>query len=72
MTPLHWSVDPSDWELPGAARSPRRCPSQAEPGAVVLLHDAGGNRQGTVDALRRILPDLTAASSCEALPHRPT
>ncbi|KAB1947079.1 polysaccharide deacetylase family protein [Micromonospora sp. ALFpr18c] len=72
MTPLHWSVDPSDWEVPGATKIAATVVSQAEPGSVVLLHDAGGNRQGTVDALRRILPDLTARFELEALPTDPT
>ncbi|MEU7590092.1 polysaccharide deacetylase family protein [Micromonospora sp. NPDC049230] len=72
MTPLHWSVDPSDWELPGASKITATVLTQAAPGSVVLLHDAGGNRQGTVDALRRILPDLTARFELEALPTDPT
>ncbi|MEU4472304.1 polysaccharide deacetylase family protein [Micromonospora sp. NPDC023888] len=72
MTPLHWSVDPSDWELPGAGKITATVLTQAQPGSVVLLHDAGGNRQGTVDALRRILPDLTARFELEALPTDPT
>ncbi|TNH22639.1 polysaccharide deacetylase family protein [Micromonospora orduensis] len=72
MTPLHWSVDPSDWELPGARKIAATVTSQAEPGSVVLLHDAGGDRQGTMDALRRILPDLTARFELEALPTDPT
>ncbi|WCN81098.1 polysaccharide deacetylase family protein [Micromonospora sp. LH3U1] len=72
MTPLHWSVDPSDWELPGAGKITATVLTQAEPGSVVLLHDAGGDRQGTVDALRRILPDLIARFQLEALPTDPT
>ncbi|MEU5963026.1 polysaccharide deacetylase family protein [Micromonospora parva] len=72
MTPLHWSVDPSDWDLPGANKITATVLSQAKPGSVVLLHDAGGDRQGTVDALRQILPDLTARFELEALPTDPT
>ncbi|MET7945468.1 polysaccharide deacetylase family protein [Micromonospora sp. NPDC005324] len=72
MTPLHWSVDPSDWEQPGATKITATVLSQAAPGSVVLLHDAGGDRQGTVEALRRILPDLTARFELEALPTDPT
>ncbi|MET8201354.1 polysaccharide deacetylase family protein [Micromonospora taraxaci] len=72
MTPLHWSVDPSDWDLPGASKITATVVTQAAPGSVVLLHDAGGDRQGTVDALRRILPDLTARFELEALPTDPT
>ncbi|MDG4806458.1 polysaccharide deacetylase family protein [Micromonospora sp. WMMD1120] len=72
MTPLHWSVDPSDWDLPGASKIAATVLTQAEPDSVVLLHDAGGDRQGTVDALRQILPELTARFELEALPTDPT
>ncbi|TDC33242.1 polysaccharide deacetylase family protein [Micromonospora sp. 15K316] len=68
MTPLHWTVDPSDWQAPGAARIAATVTSQIEPGSVVLMHDAGGNRQGTVEALWQILPELTARFELEALP----
>ncbi|WP_405429299.1 polysaccharide deacetylase family protein [Micromonospora sp. NBC_00617] len=72
MTPLHWSVDPSDWQVPGASKIAATVLAQAEPGAVVLMHDAGGDRQGTVDALRRILPGLSSRYELEALPTDPT
>lgn len=68
MTSLHWTVDPSDWRVPGAARIAATVAAGTEPGSIVLLHDAGGNRQGTVDALRSILPDLTSRFQLEALP----
>ncbi|MFC4016896.1 polysaccharide deacetylase family protein [Micromonospora sp. GCM10011542] len=72
MSPVHWSVDPSDWQAPGAGRVAAAVVTQVEPGSVVLLHDAGGDRQGTVDALARILPDLTSRFELEALPSDPT
>ncbi|WP_410814576.1 polysaccharide deacetylase family protein [Micromonospora sp. 067-2] len=72
MTPLHWSVDPSDWQAPGARKITATVVSQVEPGSVVLMHDAGGDRQGTVDALRPILADLTQRFELEALPTEPT
>ncbi|MER6596026.1 polysaccharide deacetylase family protein [Micromonospora purpureochromogenes] len=68
MTSLHWNVDPSDWEVPGAARIATQVTRGVGPGSIVLLHDAGGDRQGTVDALRHILPDLTSRFRLEALP----
>ncbi|MEU5937747.1 polysaccharide deacetylase family protein [Micromonospora sp. NPDC047548] len=68
MTPLHWNVDPSDWQAPGATRITALVTRGAGPGSIVLMHDAGGNRQGTVDALHRILPDLTSRFRLEALP----
>ncbi|MGB2571969.1 polysaccharide deacetylase family protein [Micromonospora citrea] len=68
MTPLHWNVDPSDWEAPGALRIATMVTRTATAGSVVLLHDAGGDRQGTVDALRHMLPELTSRFELEALP----
>ncbi|WP_328342527.1 polysaccharide deacetylase family protein [Micromonospora sp. NBC_00421] len=68
MTPLHWTVDPNDWQVPGAAKITATVTGDTGPGAIVLMHDAGGDRQGTVDALRRILPDLTSRFRLEALP----
>ncbi|MEH0935972.1 polysaccharide deacetylase family protein [Micromonospora psammae] len=68
MSPLHWTVDPSDWAAPGAMRIAATVTAETTAGAVVLLHDAGGDRQGTVDALRTMLPDLTSRFRLEALP----
>ncbi|GGM13274.1 MULTISPECIES: polysaccharide deacetylase family protein [Micromonospora] len=68
MVPLHWNVDPSDWRAPGANRIATVLHTYVAPGAVVLLHDAGGNRQGTVDALRSALPTLTSRFRFTALP----
>lgn len=68
MVPLHWTVDPTDWRQPGADTIARRVTSNTGPGSVVLLHDAGGNRQGTVDALYQILPYLTSRFHVAALP----
>ena len=72
MTPLHWTVDPADWTPRAPRRSRDVVSAGVRPGSVVLLHDAGGDRQGTVDALHRILPDLTARFELEALPTGPT
>ncbi|MEV5693117.1 polysaccharide deacetylase family protein [Micromonospora globbae] len=68
MAPLHWDVDPSDWEAPGARKIASTVLSQVGPGSIVLMHDAGGDRQGTVDALWQILPQLAARFELEALP----
>jgi peptidoglycan/xylan/chitin deacetylase (PgdA/CDA1 family) len=59
MSSLHWQVDPQDWRRPGAGAISTMVISRARPGAIVLLHDGGGVRRGTVTALRSILPDLT-------------
>jgi peptidoglycan/xylan/chitin deacetylase (PgdA/CDA1 family) len=68
MTSLHWTVDPQDWRRPGVSSIATAVTSSTVAGAIVLLHDAGGNRQGTVSALRSILPNLTSRFELAALP----
>jgi cellulose synthase/poly-beta-1,6-N-acetylglucosamine synthase-like glycosyltransferase/peptidoglycan/xylan/chitin deacetylase (PgdA/CDA1 family) len=61
-------VDPNDWTLPGAGEIVRRTvegvtdPSADEDqrGQVVLLHDGGGDRAQTVEALPEIIHQLRA------------
>jgi peptidoglycan-N-acetylglucosamine deacetylase len=54
-----WSVDPADWQ-PGvtANQLAQRVLAAARPGALVLLHDGGGNRSATVAALPAIIDGL--------------
>ncbi len=68
MTSLHWQVDPKDWLKPGSRAIASTITSSTLPGSIVLMHDGGGDRRGTVDALRTILPNLTARFSLVALP----
>jgi peptidoglycan-N-acetylglucosamine deacetylase len=55
-----WSIETWDWKRPGASTIASRVINQAFPGAIVLLHDGGGNRSQTVSALEMILKELTA------------
>ncbi|MFR9776593.1 polysaccharide deacetylase family protein [Micromonospora sp. MS34] len=71
MTGLHWAVDPRDWEEPPAAAIIATVSSRTETGAIVLLHDGGGDRQNTVTALATLLPDLVSRFQLEALPVDP-
>ncbi len=68
MTPLHWTVDPQDWRKPGAGSIASTVNSGTTRGAIVLLHDAGGDRRGTISALRSILPNLGRRFRLRALP----
>jgi len=52
------SVDPEDWARPGTDEIVQRVKQQRHMGNVVLLHDAGGNRSQTVEALPRIIDYL--------------
>ncbi|MEG5137236.1 MULTISPECIES: polysaccharide deacetylase family protein [unclassified Microcoleus] len=53
-----WSIDPKDYLQPPAAAITRSVLSQATSGAIVLLHDGGGDRQQTIEAVSAIIPKL--------------
>jgi peptidoglycan/xylan/chitin deacetylase (PgdA/CDA1 family) len=53
-----WSVDTRDWTRPGKAAIIRGAESGARPGAVILMHDGGGDRSETVAALPAIINAL--------------
>lgn len=48
-------IDPQDWARPGADVILQRVKEQRREGNIILLHDAGGDRSQTVEALPRIL-----------------
>ncbi len=60
MQPLGWRLVVSDWEPPGTSVLVERLRTGITPGAVVLLHDGGGDRSQTVSAVEQIIPELTA------------
>jgi peptidoglycan/xylan/chitin deacetylase (PgdA/CDA1 family) len=54
-----WSVDPADWRPgPTADQLVQRVLAGVRPGAIVLLHDGGGDRSATVAALPAIIDGL--------------
>jgi peptidoglycan/xylan/chitin deacetylase (PgdA/CDA1 family) len=52
-----WDVDTRDWERPGAGTIYARA-TAAQPGSIVLMHDGGGDRSQTVEALPHIIENL--------------
>ena len=58
MLMVLWSVDTDDWERPGVDAIVGSALHGARPGAIILLHDAGGDRSETVTALPRIIRGL--------------
>ena len=58
MLMVLWSIDPGDWRLPGAKGIVTAVLTHARPGAIVILHDGGGNRSETVTALPQIIGQL--------------
>jgi peptidoglycan/xylan/chitin deacetylase (PgdA/CDA1 family) len=51
-------LDPADWRRPGADPIVAAATPRGTAGAVVLLHDGGGDRSQTVAALDRLIPGL--------------
>ncbi|MEV5435813.1 glycosyltransferase [Streptomyces sp. NPDC052682] len=54
------TTDSDDWRKPGVERIIRKSTPRDGEGAIVLMHDSGGDRRQTVAALDRFLPDLKA------------
>ncbi|MEV5989308.1 glycosyltransferase [Streptomyces sp. NPDC052051] len=51
-------TDSEDWKKPGVDEIIRRATPHDGKGAIVLMHDSGGDRHQTVQALDRFLPGL--------------
>jgi peptidoglycan/xylan/chitin deacetylase (PgdA/CDA1 family) len=58
---LLWDIDPSDYTTPGAGVITSRVLAALHPGAIVILHDGGGDRSQTVAALPAIITGMRAA-----------
>ena len=55
-----WSVDTQDWRRPGPDQIASHVLSNVRPGAIILMHDGGGERSQTVAALAAVLEGLTS------------
>jgi peptidoglycan/xylan/chitin deacetylase (PgdA/CDA1 family) len=55
-----WDVDPQDWRRPGATVISDHILRSVSPGAIVLMHDGGGDRTQSVQALGTVLQELSA------------
>jgi peptidoglycan/xylan/chitin deacetylase (PgdA/CDA1 family) len=73
MTPLHWAVDPSDWDYNTYGHGSSmvnhiisNVESNVRPGSVVLSHDF--QKPDTVTAYRTLLPWLKERVELIALP----
>ncbi|MEW1722683.1 glycosyltransferase [Streptomyces sp. NPDC093109] len=52
------STDSEDWKRPGVDAILKRATPKGVKGSIVLMHDSGGDRSQTVEALDRFLPDM--------------
>ncbi len=55
-----WSIDTGDYLLPGVSVIVQRALAGAHPGAIILMHDGGGDRSQTIAALPTIIRELRA------------
>jgi peptidoglycan-N-acetylglucosamine deacetylase len=53
-----WSTDTNDYTMPGVSAIVQSALAGAHPGAIILMHDAGGDRSQTVAALPAIIAGL--------------
>jgi peptidoglycan-N-acetylglucosamine deacetylase len=53
-----WSTDTSDYTRPGVSAIVNSALAGAHPGAIILMHDAGGDRSQTIAALPEIIAGL--------------
>jgi peptidoglycan/xylan/chitin deacetylase (PgdA/CDA1 family) len=60
FTTIQWDIDPRDWALPGVGAIEDNVLANAHPGAIVIMHDGGGNRSETLSALPHIIDTLRA------------
>ncbi|MFF8020921.1 glycosyltransferase [Streptomyces sp. NPDC007896] len=52
------NTDSEDWQKPGVDQIIRNATPKGGKGAIVLMHDSGGDRHQTVQALDRFVPEL--------------
>ncbi|WP_078900611.1 polysaccharide deacetylase family protein [Streptomyces sp. SBT349] len=71
MQPLGWRLTINDWEPSNADQLAQRLRSGITPGAVVLLHDGGGDRSATVTAVDRVIPEFQSQGWRFDLPAAP-
>ncbi len=58
LRPVLWNVDSLDWERPGVNAIVRNVLSTTSNGSIVVMHDGGGDRSETVQALPQIIANL--------------
>ncbi len=60
LSTILWDVDPHDWSRPGVGAIVNTVLGNLHNGAVILMHDGGGDRSQTVQALSTIIQQALA------------
>lgn len=58
LEPVMWSINPRDFQNPGAETIVQRTMQDMQPGVIVLLHDGVGPRPQTVEATRDLIREV--------------
>lgn len=58
MKTILWDVDPGDWTNPGSGTVYSHVVGAVQAGSIVVMHDGGGDRSGTLAALAAIIDTL--------------
>lgn len=58
LSPVLWNIDTRDWTRPGVNAIVSSVLDHAVNGSIVLMHDGGGDRSETVQALPQIISGL--------------
>jgi peptidoglycan-N-acetylglucosamine deacetylase len=58
MLPLGWDVDPRDWEISDPKVISARVISHSRAGSIILMHDGGGDQNGTLVACPKVIKAL--------------
>jgi hypothetical protein len=72
LQPLGVTGTIDDWRTPHVGTLVANLRAAIRPGGIVLAHDGGGDRWGTVQALRTVLPQWLAAGWRFTRPAHPT
>ena len=70
LQPLGWRLAIGDWDPPGTDVLIDRLMTGITEGAVVVMHDGGGDRTQTVEAVAAVIPRLRADGYRFSLPAR--
>lgn len=57
LQPILWTAHAEDWNQPSVTAMVADLREATRPGSVILLHDGGGGRQNTLDAVAAMLPE---------------
>jgi len=53
-----WNIGPKDYKAKSSAQLTAFILKKLKPGSIIVLHDGGGNRRITIEALKELIPEI--------------